>query len=181
VTDLERFAEIVPSRSSAVSLHPRAFSRGQNGAIYCQPTQLCAKVAKNNNSAIRENTVMDLQYTLFEYLYRDASNDKSWGQLLVAGSAFPQDIDALKDCLENGSLFIAELVGIPPLSGERWTVSSGSGEDDYDFHEFVGMRPATVDEILALRLFGDLDGLLRKFEQASQHWDSTGSLSVANS
>jgi hypothetical protein len=83
---------------------------------------------------------MDLQYTLFEYLYRDASNDKSWGQLLVAGSAFPQDIDALKDCLENGSLFIAELVGIPPLSGERWTVSSGSGEDDYDFHEFVGLE-----------------------------------------
>jgi hypothetical protein len=137
--------------------------------------------AKNKAVTIRRTTTMDLQYTLFEYLYRDAGNGKSWGQLLLAGSVFQHDIDALKDCLENGSLFIAEHVGIPPLSGERWTVSSGTSDDDYDFHEFIRLRPATVDEILALRLFGDVDGLMRKFRDACQHWNCAHSLSVANS
>lgn len=124
---------------------------------------------------------MELQYTIFEYLYRDASNGKSVGQLLLAGTAFMQDLEVLSDNLENGNLFVAELVGIPPLSGERWTVSNGSSEDDYDFHEFVGMRAATIDEILELRLHGDVDGLMRKFEHASRYWDSSASLSVVNS
>jgi hypothetical protein len=124
---------------------------------------------------------MELQYTIFEYLYRDAGNGKTFGRLLLAGTAFMQDLEVLGDNLEDGKLFIAERVGIPPLSGERWTVSNGTSEEDYDFHEFAGLRAATIDEILEMRLFGDLDGLIRKFEHASQYWDSNASLSVVNS
>jgi hypothetical protein len=110
---------------------------------------------------------MDLQYTVFEYLYREAGKGKTVGRLLLTGSVHSEDIDALKDCLENGFAFIAERVGIPPLYAERWTVSSN--EEDYDLHEFVCMRPATIDEILELRLFSDLDGLMRKFEEVSAY------------
>lgn len=120
---------------------------------------------------------MDLQYTIFEYLYRDSTSGKTVGQLLLEGTAFAEDLEALRDCLENRSLFFAELVGIPPLCGERWTITNDISDENLDFHEFVGMRAATVEEILELPLFGDLDGLMRKLERASRMWDS--SLSAA--
>lgn len=119
---------------------------------------------------------MDLQYSIFEYQYRDSINGRTSNILLLEGTAFPQDLEALRDCLESGSLFFAELMGIPSLSGERWTISNDISDENLDFHEFVGMRPATIDEILELPLFGDLDSFLRKFERASRLWDSSYSL-----
>jgi len=67
---------------------------------------------------------MDLQYTVFEYLYRDSINGKTTGQLLLEGTAFPEDVEALEDLLENRSLFFAEVVGVPPLCGEIWIFMS---------------------------------------------------------
>ena len=124
---------------------------------------------------------MDLQFTVFEYLYRDSINGKTTGQLLLEGTAFPEDVEALEDLLENRSLFFAEVVGIPPLSGERWTISNDISDENLDFHEFVGIRAATVEEILELPLFGDLDSLIRKFERASRLWDSSYSSSAVSS
>ena len=121
---------------------------------------------------------MDLQYTLFEYLYRDAREGEIVNQLLLEGTAYPQDLQALRDSLENRCLFFAELVGIPALSSERWTITNDISDENLDFHEFVAMRPATVDEILELPLFGDLDHLMRKFERASRLWDSSLSMAL---
>jgi hypothetical protein len=115
---------------------------------------------------------MDLQHTVFEYVYHDAGKGKISGKLLLEGTALADDIEALRDCLANRSLFFAELVGIPPLCNERWTISNGISDEDLDFHELIDLRAATVDEILELRLFGEFDSLMNKFERASKLWDN---------
>lgn len=52
--------------------------------------------------------------TVFEYLYRDAGNFKTYGRVLLLGrdEAAEREIRA---CLEWGDQFVAEQVGIPAL------------------------------------------------------------------
>ena len=60
------------------------------------------------------------EFSIFDYLYRDASNYKSWGSLLLEGSATKTDLELLRACLESGEFFISEQVGIPPLYAGLW-------------------------------------------------------------
>ena len=48
------------------------------------------------------------KYCIFEYLYRDASNYKAWGELLLSNIPSQSDISALKACLESDVYFVAE-------------------------------------------------------------------------
>ena len=43
-----------------------------------------------------------IQCSIFEYLYRDASNYKSWGTLILCGSATAADIQILQEKFESG-------------------------------------------------------------------------------
>jgi hypothetical protein len=110
------------------------------------------------------------EYCVFEYLYRDASNYKAWGELLLSGIPSQSDTTALRACLESEIYFIAEQVGIPAVYKELWDLSGGRTSDDHSLHEFVSLRVATVDERKALPLFGDLSSLLKTFEAVSK-WD----------
>ncbi len=109
-------------------------------------------------------------YCVFEYLYRDASNYKAWGAILLSGIASQNDIAALRACLESGEYFVAEQVGIPVVYKELWDLSGGTNDDDHALHEFVALRAANEDEIKSLHLFGKLSGLLNSF-QAVTMWD----------
>lgn len=118
----------------------------------------------NNNDEPSEG------YCVFEYLYRDASNYKAWGELLLSGIPSHGDEAALKACLESEVFFVAEQVGIPSLYQELWALSGGRTEDDHAVHEFVALRAASIDESGKLPLFGNLSSLLRNFEAVSK-WD----------
>jgi hypothetical protein len=107
---------------------------------------------------------------VFEYLYRDGSNYKAWGSLLLSGEPTHEDVTALKECLESGEYFVAEQVGIPPVYKELWDLSGGPTDDDHALHEFVTLREATEDERKLLPLFGGLSNLLKTF-QAVTKWD----------
>jgi hypothetical protein len=107
---------------------------------------------------------------VFEYLYRDGSNYKAWGSLLVSGEPTPEDITALKECLESGEYFVAEQVGIPPVYKELWELSGGPTSDDHALHEFVALREATEDERKLLPVFGELSNLLKTFQSVTK-WD----------
>ncbi len=109
-------------------------------------------------------------YCVFEYLYRDASNYKAWGEILLSGTPSQNDIEALLASLESGEYFVAEQVGIPALYQELWELSDGPNSDDHALHEFVALRVASEDERKSLRLFGDLSSLLKAF-QAVTTWD----------
>lgn len=107
---------------------------------------------------------------VLEYLYRDASNYKAWGKLLLSGIPSQSDIEALRTCLESDVYFVAEQVGIPAIYKELWNLSGGRTSDDHAVHEFVALRVASVKERKALPLFGELPSLLMMFKAVSK-WD----------
>ena len=47
------------------------------------------------------------EFSIFDYLYRDASNYKAWGHLLLKGTATGDEIKALRAHLDNAEFFIA--------------------------------------------------------------------------
>lgn len=107
---------------------------------------------------------------VFEYLYRDASNYKAWGEILLSGVPSQSDIAALKTCLESDVYFVAEQVGIPAVYKELWDLSGGRSSDDHALHEFVALRVASVSERKTFPLFGELSSLLKTFQSVSK-WD----------
>jgi hypothetical protein len=116
-------------------------------------------------------------FSIFEYLYRDASNYKAWGSLLLKGQVTQADVDALGKCLEGGEFFIAEQVGVPPVYAELWEFSDGPTDDDHVWHEFFGLRPATAEDTPEVPwgsvgdLLARLTSVKRWDERLSPHWD----------
>ena len=107
--------------------------------------------------------------SIFEYLYRDASNYKAWGAILLSGAPSQNDIEIFRASLESYLYFVAEQVGIPALYQELWEFG-GPNCDDHALHEFVVLRAASKDERKSLPLFGSIQSLLHKF-QAVTTWD----------
>lgn len=110
------------------------------------------------------------EYCVFEYLYRDASNYKAWGKILLSGIPLQNDMATIRACFESDEYFVAEQVGIPTVYQELWELSGGPISDDHALHEFVALRVASEDEIKLLSLFGDLSSLIKMF-QAVTKWD----------
>ena len=104
------------------------------------------------------------RFSVFEYLYRDASNYKAYGKLLLLGGVTKADIIEVRSYLDSGEFFVPELVGVLPLQGELYQYSDGPTEDDHDFHEFVDLRPATEKEVETLPLWGTLGALKARFQ-----------------
>lgn len=116
-------------------------------------------------------------FSIFEYLYRDASNYKAWGTLLLKGNASSADIEVLKNTFESGEFFIAEQMGIPLLYAELWEFSSGPSSDDHVWHTFYALRPATGDDIKD-PVFDTVKNFILKIkeinnwnQELSPHWD----------
>lgn len=116
-------------------------------------------------------------FCIFEYLYRDASNYKVWGTLLLEGVANETDLQALASKFESGELFIAEQLGIPALYADLWEFSNGPTEDDHVWHTFHALRAVTPDDT-NVEIFGSLENLVAKINsvrewnlELSPHWD----------
>lgn len=75
---------------------------------------------------------------LLEYLYRDAGNNKIWGDVVFLNrrnldvSALDADI---KSALIDGEFFVAENVGLPPLCFE-----SHDEKLDHEWHEYFSIK-----------------------------------------
>lgn len=83
----------------------------------------------------------------FRYLYRDASNYKSWAELIFAD---PDDLPAhaiekkLSSSLLDEGLFVAHQIRVPEVFlADRYPITA----DDHCFHEFYSIKgisePAT--------------------------------------
>ena len=117
------------------------------------------------------------EFCIFEYLYRDASNYKVWGALLLEGVANETDLQVLTSKFESGELFIAEQVGVPALYADLWEFSDGPTEDDHVWHTFHALRAVTPEDVIA-KNFGSLADLVEKVKsvkewdlELSPHWD----------
>lgn len=79
-------------------------------------------------------------WTSFDYMYRDASNFKAFGTVILQGSVSAADQEIVKDRLCGSEFFIAEQVAVPPLCSELYRWSDGPTVSDHCWHEFVGFR-----------------------------------------
>ena len=116
------------------------------------------------------------KFSVSSYLYRDASNYKADGQLLLKGTASLADVEILRQQFESGGFFIAEQLGIPVLYAELWAFSIGPTADDHVWHTFEELRAATADD-MNLPTLGTVSGLIKKVtavsasnERLSPHW-----------
>ena len=109
--------------------------------------------------------------SVFEYMYRDAGNWKTYGAVLLAG--FDQSAEArILGSLDSGKAFVAEQVSIPALCEKHWKdCGDGPSDMDHAFHEFVCLRPATIEDRESLQVEMSLVGLLEKFASAAGRWD----------
>lgn len=88
-----------------------------------------------------------MRWTLFEYRYRDAGNFKSNGAVALEGEVSAQEIEAATAALQDGELFIAEQIGVPPLYGPLYRWSDGATADDHCWHEFVAFSPVAENRM----------------------------------
>ena len=115
-------------------------------------------------------------FSVFDYCYRDASNYKAWGNLLLQGQPSESDIEDISIRLDSGEFFIAEQLGIPPLYAELWELSGGPSDDDHVWHTFHELRPATAEEMTG-SIWGTAKVLIARInavktwnETLSPHW-----------
>jgi hypothetical protein len=111
-------------------------------------------------------------YTIFEYLYRDAGNYKAFGELLLEGLLEQTDVAKFRGWFESGEYFIAEQLAIPTLYDLLWAQCENgpSAEDDHVWHEFCGVREATKEEITTLEPWGSAAALLAALANVKA-WD----------
>lgn len=115
---------------------------------------------------------MKCDHYVFEYLYRDAGNWKTYGALLLQGSSSEDSRALLRGCLEWEDLFVAEQVNVPSLCPAHWA-DHGEGPSDLDhaYHEFIDLRPATDEEVAAMPLAGALDEMMVRMRAAAGCWN----------
>jgi len=111
-------------------------------------------------------------FCVFEYQYRDASNYKVHGEILLQG-AFCPDVEqriAERCTFTNG--FVAEQLDIPVLYEGLYALTNGPTEDDLTTHEFMRLRSAENKDLEALSVWGSMDELAARFG-AVKSWDHT--------
>lgn len=111
-----------------------------------------------------------IQYLVFEYLYRDASNFKSFGRLWVSGELSQIEKEELLSCLDIDNTFVAEQIGIPSLYDELFKYSNGRTCGDHSWHEFSSFQGRT--ELPAnIEVWGTTRALLSSFKGCRDVWD----------
>lgn len=101
--------------------------------------------------------------SVFEYLYRDASNYKTYGKVLLSGRARPTHMATIASALIDGEYFLPSLVGLPDLTAELFAYSNGPTEDDHEWHEYIDLRAANAEEVVKEESVGDLEDFVARF------------------
>ena len=110
--------------------------------------------------------------SVFVYQYGDADNVSAPGRLLLRGECSEKLELLIRAACESYEYFVAEQIGVPTLYTELYELSDGPTIDDIAFHEFLGLRPATPDEVASLTCRGKLYDFVGKFCSV-RYWDCT--------
>lgn len=110
------------------------------------------------------------KYLVFEYMYRDAGNWKTYGSLLLKKN-LTGDFGSLAHHFDSGCYFVAEQIGIPSLLPEHVATYGGPDDLDHGFHEFVELRPARKEDIKATAVAGTVSKLLGSLLAVGNRWD----------
>lgn len=113
-------------------------------------------------------------YSIFEYMYRDAGNFKAYGVVLLKGVLTDADVDSLCRRFDGGEFFIAEQIGVPTLCQQLWDECGCEPSDDLDhvWHEFHEIRAATLDDLVLLPRWGDSAAFIARIADV-ERWDES--------
>lgn len=101
-----------------------------------------------------------MEWTLFQYLYRDAGNFKAFGCLALQGALMADQQWRLRSHFQGDGLFIAEQLDVPALYQELYLWSGGPTPSDHCWHEFCDVKIVGTSEVPAHARCG---GSARKF------------------
>lgn len=108
-------------------------------------------------------------HTVFNYLYRDASNYKTLGSVSLIDTMTDAERSELVACLDGGEFFVAEQIGLPPLCAALFPHGGGPIEDDHAWHMFDGFRDE-VDLAMEAEAWGTSSALMVAFRAAKDNW-----------
>jgi len=112
-----------------------------------------------------------VEHRVFEYLYRDGGNWKTWGEILLSG-CFPSAVYAdLLSCLETDGLFVAEQLGVKSLCYRHFETYGGPTELDHAYHEFHDLREATSDEIASMSVDDSIENFMARLHAINGNWN----------
>lgn len=102
----------------------------------------------------------------FEYLYRDAGNNKIWGSVVLTNREKFCEYYlcmCLRPHLIDSKYFEADRVELPELSFDRYDAELDHGWHEY--HDIVATTEAADDV-----LHRDITDVIRAFEKAAEGW-----------
>lgn len=82
-------------------------------------------------------------WTLIPVMYRDASNYKAYGDILLEGIITDAQIAALRGSLNEETNYVPGQLGLEHLALEQWPGSRY--EDDHNWHEMMHDQIRTLD------------------------------------
>lgn len=77
--------------------------------------------------------------TLFLLMYRDASNNKSFTEVIVEGAITSEQYDEIRDHLHDGSFIIAYEIDLPTPATSIWE-TYGITEDDHIYTTVIAFE-----------------------------------------
>lgn len=107
-------------------------------------------------------------YSVFEYLYRDASNYKTYGQVRLEGHYSEASLATIRRHVGPDSQFVPQLIGLLPFQERPRPSGLIPTKDDHVWHEVIELRQATEPEIATLPCWGTLRALLAGFDTLAQ-------------
>ena len=99
--------------------------------------------------------------TIFNYLYRDSSNYKTFNRIILTGEMSPEDFSRIQRSCDCGEYFIPAQVGLDAL--RNWDYDP---EVDHPWFEIMGYEP-TQDPATSMTV----QDLVSAFERCAGKWD----------
>lgn len=109
-------------------------------------------------------------YCVFEYLYRDAGNWKTFGEALLVGEFCESLAAEILQLLGADGFFVAEQIGVPALQPEHHRTYGRATDLDHAFHQFCGLRAATSEDLLELTVSGQLTWVADAIRKTEGDW-----------
>lgn len=115
-----------------------------------------------------------MEWTVFEYLYRDADNHKAFGKVVFEGVATALEWEAALKNFDEGLYFIAEQIGLPALCHQLYQWNGNAPTDaDHCWHEFVSLNVLSeVDQGASMQRHGSMAEFVARIS-AVEAWDVT--------
>lgn len=113
--------------------------------------------------------------TTVGYMYRDESNFKVDGRIVLSGQITPQQVDQLRTSLHQGEQFIPTQVGLPHLgSTAEWP--SFPSDDDHVWHEMNLDDIVTREVMTCVQPVSSVEEFVAAMTTTAGLWDDTVSV-----